>query len=43
MGSATIVHDELLGGLVAREGMDRGEEREVIGVVEDEHAVVGSW
>ena len=43
MGSATIVHDEPLGGLVAREGTDRGEEREVIGVIEDEHAVVGSW
>jgi len=43
MASATILHDEPHGGLVAREGTDHGEEREVIGVVKDERAVVGSW
>ena len=43
MASATILHDEPLGGLVAREGTDHGEEREVIGVVKDERTVIGTW
>ena len=43
MASATILHDEPLGGLVAREGRDHGEEREVIGVVKDERTVIGTW
>ena len=43
MASATILHDEPLGGLVAREGTDHGEECEVIGVVKDERTIVSSW
>ena len=38
--AARRVHREALDGLVAREGAERGEQREAVGVVEEERAVV---